>query len=259
LHKGHFPQHAVLFYVALVGAAITAFYMFRLWYMTFAGKPRNEHVYEHAHESPRAMLVPLVVLAFFAVVAAWRVPLVGFSVSGLLEQAMPQGIISEHMPEAVHAHVSLIALCVALAGFAVATVYYGLRWLSAETVKRALYPIYVVLRNKWWFDELYGFLFIRPTLRMAKIAAGTDRNVIDRLADGLAGAVRGVARFDDLLDRLLVDGLVNAVASWTYRVGISLRAFQSGNLRQYVVTVAVGTVALFILISLYWSFAMAGY
>ena len=116
-----------------------------------------------------------------------------------------------------------------------------------------------MLWNKWWFDELYRFAFIRPTLRLAKIAAGTDRNVIDRLADGLAGTVRSVARLDDWLDRLLVDGLVNAVASWTYRAGISLRALQTGKLRQYVVTVAIGTVALFVLISLYWSFAVAGH
>ena len=61
------PQHAILFCVAAGGAAITAFYMFRLWFMTFAGQPRDQHVYEHAHESPPVMYVPLVVLAVFAV------------------------------------------------------------------------------------------------------------------------------------------------------------------------------------------------
>ena len=54
------------------GPAITAFYMFRLWYMTFAGEPRDHHVYDHAHESPRVMYVPLVVLAVFAIVVGWH-------------------------------------------------------------------------------------------------------------------------------------------------------------------------------------------
>ena len=59
---------------ASCGAGMTAFYMFRLWYMTFAGNPRDEHVYHHAHESPGMMTVPLVILAVLAIVAAWNVP-----------------------------------------------------------------------------------------------------------------------------------------------------------------------------------------
>ena len=58
--------------MAAGGAAITAFYMFRLWYMTFAGKPRDHHVYEHAHESPRVMYMPLVVLAVWRCSSAGR-------------------------------------------------------------------------------------------------------------------------------------------------------------------------------------------
>ena len=59
-------QHFLLFLLPLVTAGITTFYMFRMWFMTFTGKPRDHHVYEHAHESPWLMTVPLVVLAFFA-------------------------------------------------------------------------------------------------------------------------------------------------------------------------------------------------
>ena len=67
-------SHAALYYLAAGGAALTAFYMFRLWYLTFVGTPRDQHVYEHAHESPRIMYVPLVILAVFAVGVAWTVP-----------------------------------------------------------------------------------------------------------------------------------------------------------------------------------------
>ena len=86
--------------VPLVGAAITAFYMFRLWYMTFAGEPRDHHRYDHAHESPRVMTVPLVVLAVFAVCAGWHFRpgagvLANFGVENLLEQARPVGTLGD--------------------------------------------------------------------------------------------------------------------------------------------------------------------
>src|SRR5205814_380361 len=65
------PQHALLFILPLGTAGITTFYMFRMWFMTFTGKPRDHHVHEHAHESPWTMTVPLIVLAVFAVVVSW--------------------------------------------------------------------------------------------------------------------------------------------------------------------------------------------
>jgi NADH-quinone oxidoreductase subunit L len=71
----HNPLLGGLFYYgALAGAGLTAFYMFRLWYMTFAGAPRDEHVHHHAHESPRLMTVPLVILAIPAAIVAWNIP-----------------------------------------------------------------------------------------------------------------------------------------------------------------------------------------
>ena len=71
---------------------MTAFYMFRLWYMTFAGNPRDGHVYHHAHESPRVMTVPLMILAFMAVVAAWNIPWTDIGLKSLLEQSQPAGM-----------------------------------------------------------------------------------------------------------------------------------------------------------------------
>ena len=80
---------------------MTSFYMFRLWYMTFAGEPRDHHRYDHAHESPRVMTGPLVLLAVFAVVrrlvAAASMPgvLANFGVENLLEQARPVGTLGD--------------------------------------------------------------------------------------------------------------------------------------------------------------------
>ena len=72
---------------------------------------------------------------------------------------------------------------------------------------------------------------------------------IDWLADNSARAVEAVARLDDWIDRVFVDATVNLVARWTYALGLRLRTVQTGNIRQYVMWIAVGTVGLFVLMS----------
>ena len=262
------PRLGWLFYVAAGGAALTAYYMFRLWFMTFAGQPRDAHRFEHAHESPPVMYVPLVILAVGAVVLGWPV----FGVTELLEQARPAGTAegasaallpglsmpAEHLAHApeVHAPVTWIAMLAAVAGFAVAVVFYGLRALDPQDVRRSMAPVYEFLWHKWYFDELYQACFVRPALALARLAAAVDRTIIDGIADGLARGIRLASAADDWLDRLFVDGLVNRIAQWTYRMGVALRAVQTGQLRQYVMFLGVGTVALFVLVSFLWTLAL---
>jgi NADH-quinone oxidoreductase subunit L len=260
----HSTAYGWLFYVAAAGAAITAFYMFRLWFMTFAGKPRNQHVYDHAHESPASMYVPLVILAFFAVVAGWQLPLL--NLPGLLDQARPLGTaegvsfageISDldlpaehdsHQPD-LHRTVSWIAFSTALTGFTIAALFYLFRIFNPETVRKALFPVHAFLVHKWFFDELYDFVFVKPTLLLSQVAAEFDRRVIDRIADGSARLCVTVARFDDLIDRVVVDRFVNGLGRLTYQFGLRLRTLQTGQLRQYVVMIAASTVILFLLLT----------
>ena len=149
------PLHGWIFWVAVVGAAMTAFYMFRLWYLTFAGVPRDEHVYHHAHESPWTMVGPLVALAVLAVVVGWNVPGTHFGLEPLLEQARPAGTAAgasdgwqsprvvhpaEHLihEEEIHRPATLWAFFFALGGFLLATLIYGLRLIDAEMIRRRL-------------------------------------------------------------------------------------------------------------------------
>jgi NADH-quinone oxidoreductase subunit L len=270
------PLHGYFFWIATGGAAITAFYMFRLWYMTFAGKPRDEHVYHHAHESPWVMVGPLVVLAFFAVVAGWTLaPLGNFGLTPLLEQSRPLGTehgasagwpspIVTHPAEheshhdAIHIPATLWAFGSALAGFTLATVFYGLRKLNPDDVRTQFAPIYRFLIHKWWFDELYAMLFVRPALRVSGWVAAWDKQGIDRFVDGLAWLVGLVARLDGWIDRLFIDGMVDGLARMTYSSGMRLRGLQNGNVRQYIMWIAVGTVALFLLISFFWTWTSLG-
>jgi NADH-quinone oxidoreductase subunit L len=190
-----------------------------------------------------------------------------------LEQARPLGIAdgiaggamlphinmpAEHLSHSpdVHFNAEWAAFLTALLGFAFATALYGLRRLDPEDVRRQFAEVYQFLVHKWWIDELYARVFVRPTLRISGWVAGLDKRGIDGVVDRLAMAVAGIARFDNWIDRMFVDRLVNSIARWTYSIGIRLRRLQTGNIRQYVMWLAFGTVMLFILISAYWNFSM---
>ena len=274
---GNFSWGVVFFCFAAGGAAITAFYMFRLWFMTFAGEARDKHRYDHAHESPPVMYVPLVVLAVFAITVAWK-PF-DLNLSNLLEAARPAGtaatvsgqlLSSVSWPDEHIAHhesnrwaivvpVTLIAFSTALCGFLLAMVFYGLRILNATDVARQFRSIYKFLSNKWWFDELYDIIWVWPVMLISRFIAGIDRRWIDGLIDGVASLTARFSSWGDRwIDQSIVDGLANCIARWTYVVGVSFRHVQTGRVRHYVMFIVVGTVAIFILISLFWSRGLAG-
>jgi NADH-quinone oxidoreductase subunit L len=270
------PAWGAFFFLAAAGAAaMTAFYMFRLWYLAFSGRPRDQHRYEHAHESPPVMYVPLVILAIFAVGVAWKP--IDWNLANLLEQARPAGTAATvratmvemtwpdehlvHAPEnysAIVVPATLIAFATALGGFLLATAFYGWRILDPAEVSTQFRGLYRFLKNKWWFDELYDWLFVRPALMVARGVAGFDRQWIDWLVDGSARLVKNLAYWwERIADGLVVDGFVNWLADATYRLGVSLHAIQTGRLRQYVMFIAVATVAVFVLISFFWTFTLA--
>jgi NADH-quinone oxidoreductase subunit L len=279
------PLWGAMLFVAAGGAAITAFYMFRLWYMTFSGQPRDAHKYDHAHESPKVMYYPLVVLSVFAVAVAWPLSIAGDAnhathgspLIHVLNQSVPDGVgsmqgvargtlvesvavPSEHAShvDRVHITATIMAFSTALGGFLLATIFYGWRYLDPAEVRSQFSQVYRFLWNKWWFDELYDVLFVKPAHLLGGVAAWLDKNVLDRVIDGTAKVTLVASRYDDWFDRLFVDGLVNWVARWTYGFGSSLRRLQTGSVRQYAMFVVVGTIVLFVLLSFFLGIAAAG-
>jgi len=265
----------MLFLAPVLGAAITAFYMFRLWYLTFAGEPRDHHRHEHAHESPRVMTVPLIILAIFAVGAGWSLPLISnFSIVNLLEQARPVGTLAttggelvpdlviprEHDSHEMHIKMpaGLTAFCMALLGLLLATIVYLWKLVDPARLKTALRPFYEISWHKWWFDELYEIVFVKPTHWIGAFTAGLDREFIDGIIHGLAWSCRQLAVMVDLVgDRTFIDRTVDGLANYTWRGANSLRGVQTGRLRQYVMFIVIGTVVLFLVASI-WRRAVAG-
>ncbi len=268
-------RYQLLLIVPLVGAVLTAFYMFRLWFMVFTGAPRDHHRYDHAHESPRSMTTPLIVLAILGVAIGWNFPFTDLSVTSLLEQATPIGtqatatglliadltIPDEHLShvDAIRIPAGLSAVAAALLGVLLAAAVYLWRWFDAEELKQAFRPAYSLLWHKWWFDEIYDWTLVKPTLFVGHVVAAFDRHVIDRAVHLLAALGRGLAAVvDRVFDKSLVDGSVDAMATGFWNFGKSLHHLQTGRLRSYIVFIVVGTLATFAVVSVLWKYAIAG-
>jgi NADH:ubiquinone oxidoreductase subunit 5 (subunit L)/multisubunit Na+/H+ antiporter MnhA subunit len=280
-NTGKVAVTSLLFIVPLFTAGLTAFYMFRLWFMTFAGEPRDHHRYDHAHESPHVMTGPLVLLALFAVCAGWHFPswgpgaLKNFGVENLLEQARPVGTLattsgvifpdltipSEHNSHAweIKQPAGLLAIGAAISGILLAMVIYLWKKVSAESLAHTLRPLYSLSWHKWWFDELYDFVFVRPTLALGNfIAAKLDKGLIDGIIHALAWIGQVIALIvSNVGDKFFINKTVDMAADETWNLGLALRTVQTGRLRQYVMFIVVGTIVIFLIASV-WRYAVAG-
>jgi NADH-quinone oxidoreductase subunit L len=236
------PEHVALFVVPLVTAGMTAFYMFRLWFLAFGGAPRDMGA-EHAHESPWVMTLPLVVLAILSVCVAWGWPLWEPDASylgRLLEQAQPGMVHGLVQPN--HA-AGWLALVAAAAGVGVAVLMYGTRQIDPAVVRAKAGALYEFLRQRWYFDELYDLLFVRPAVALAYATARFDKRAVP-------------AEQADVADRTVnvssLDGVLNAIGLETMWIGRSLRAAQSGLIRGYVTVLLLAAVALVgVLVAMY--------
>ena len=189
-------------YVMGVAAALlTAFYSWRLIYMTFHGKPRaDERVMAHVHESPKVMTIPLMFLALgaiFAGIVGYQ-SFVGAGMAQFWHGALT--VLPDHtaLTEGHHAPlaIKLLATVLALGGIAVATLaYIVMPGMAARFVKQ--FPgLHAFLLNKWYFDELYDRLFVRPALYLGRgLWKSGDGALIDGVGpDGVAAATRVIAR-----------------------------------------------------------------
>ncbi|HUJ94510.1 MAG TPA: NADH-quinone oxidoreductase subunit L [Terriglobales bacterium] len=249
---GFFSKDAILFqafvspygswlywFIGVFTAFLTSFYMFRQWFMTFFGEYRGqEHPEEHVapagaaashghggiHESPRVMLVPLVILAVLAVVGGWigserfgkfLSPAVGQvpSVAASESPAASLQASEEHVSEGLLTSVSILA---AVLGFGLAWLLYHQRPQLPQEIAAALGGFYRAVANKYYVDQLYAILFVNPLIEGSR----------DILWHGV--------------DQGVIDAAVNDSAEGAEHVSDSVRHMQSGNLRSYAGWVALG-------------------
>ncbi|MEQ8503711.1 MAG: NADH-quinone oxidoreductase subunit L [Rhodospirillales bacterium] len=188
------------FWLGIAAAFLTAFYSWRLLIMTFHGKPRaDETTMAHVHESPMVMILPLVVLAGGACLAgvlAYDL-MVGHHMAEFWGKSI---VVLEHHKAMENAHhvplwVKLLPLIVGVAGIAMAYVFYMFAPGIPGAIAARFQGIYQFLLNKWYFDELYDKLFVKPAFYLGHNFWKTgDGTLIDGLGpDGISKTVRNIA------------------------------------------------------------------
>jgi NADH-quinone oxidoreductase subunit L len=249
--------------LGVLAAALTAFYMFRLYWMTFGGSFRGTEEQEHhLHESPSSMVLPLQVLALgSALVGFLGVPAVLFGNNWIEHYLHPAFEDAHHALTEVFAapvpghgvELGLMALSVVVAalGIWVATRFYRGAPVIPETLAARLPLPYRTLLNKYWVDEIYGAVFVRGlALGGGNALHAADRYVVDggdgevRPGLGVNGVTWGtrdvVARASNLWDRWVVDGAVNLTAFLLDNLSYAFRSVQNGLVQHYALSMLIG-------------------
>ena len=248
-----------LWMVGVAGAGLTACYMFRQVFLVFFGASRvDPHVAAHVHESPAAMMLPLVLLAAGSLLVGFLgVPALlggGNRFAAWLAPVFASG--HAPAPHAVHDPglewtLMVTSVAVAAGGALVAFLIYQRRVLSADTFAAALGGgPYRVLLHKYYLDEIYWAVFGRGVLMLARLGAWFDARVIDGIVNGSATITRGVARLEGRFDDRVVDAIVNRLANGTFALGTRVRRLQTGNINTYLYVV-VGAVTLVLIAKLF--------
>jgi NADH-quinone oxidoreductase subunit L len=196
-YSGNNPFAIYAFIMTVVAAALTAFYSWRLIYKTFHGTPHDQHHYEAARESPLVVLIPLGVLALGSLVAgfAFKEFFAGHAVEAFFRDSIKQGAVMEVMHH-VPATVAYLPTAMLALGWGVAAYFYLRRPDLPDNLAQQQVVLYRFLLNKWYFDEIYDFLFVRPALWLGRVLwKGGDGRVIDGLGpDGVSARVLDVTR-----------------------------------------------------------------
>jgi NADH-quinone oxidoreductase subunit L len=181
------------FWLGIAAAVMTAFYSWRLLFLTFHGKPRaDHHTMEHVHESPWVMLAPLVVLAVGAVLAG--IVFAPYFVGHHMEEFWGQAIFfapDNHVPHEAHevpTWVAMLPLVMGIIGIGFAFFAYMKRTDLPAKISKGFGPIYTFVYNKWFFDELFDATLVRPAMKLGRIFwKGGDGAIIDGLGpDGIS-------------------------------------------------------------------------
>jgi NADH-quinone oxidoreductase subunit L len=234
--------HPVLWLVGWITAGMTAFYMFRLFFMTFTGKSRVPHEVEHhIHESPWSMLGPLVVLALLSVVGG----LVGLGsdpFGKFLEPLFESRLALVAHEHSYHLEMGLMALSIVIAVVGIFGAYarYVRRPLTAERLAAPPGALKQILLNKYYVDELYDALFVNRTKNLGNGLAAFDLAVVDGGVNGVGWSTRMSAELSRLWDIWVVDGLVNVVGFGTKLLSYPVRVVQSGAVQTYAFFIVLG-------------------
>jgi NADH-quinone oxidoreductase subunit L len=240
--------HLLVWALGLAGAGMTAFYIFRLIFMTFYGRERfEEGAREHLHESPRVMIIPLLLLAALSAgggyvglprILGGRNWLARFleSSTGTAEAALAPG---------TELLLMLLSAGIGIAGiWAAYVVYVRKDGLPARRFADRFRALYRLVSHKYFVDEIYNGAVVRGVLALGRLAAWLDARVIDGLVDGAAWLVRRLSSASVTFDEGVVDGAVNGIGTVHRFLSRKLARVQTGYVYNYALSIVIGLILL---------------
>ena len=222
-----YESSPLLWGVGVAGAVMTAYYMFRLYAMTFLGKfrgtPEQEH---HLHESPKAITIPLIILAILSVIGGWiGIPEIFMHGGHRLEEFLaPVFAQSNALTEKHHLSHSTeyMLMGISVAAALAALIFAWSKFSKYQKVEKEEASIGKVLANKWYVDELYDAIIVKPVLSLAKY-------------------------FNNVFEKKGIDGFVNGVGKAVNYGSRQIRLLQSGQVGAYVLMMVLGILIFFII------------
>tara|TARA_Y100000817_G_scaffold43126_1_gene29743 strand:- start:2933 stop:4981 length:2049 start_codon:yes stop_codon:yes gene_type:complete len=254
------PKHLMLAVFGFGAAAITAFYMFRMIFMTFHGKEKISGLKKHIHESPKEMTGPIVLLGLLSIFIWYTLPELnpmdtkGWFTSNIAasDSSVPGSLTAEQIENGsknAHSTAMYISIAVALIGILLSWLVYSKKIFSATIWSKRTGFLYHWSLNKYYFDENYNKYIYEPTFRLANKVAWIDWDLYDKYF------INGFGRFTDWLslqtgkldflglDQTIVDG----TGKLTNILGGILKTIQTGKLQNYVLYVTAGVIILMII------------
>ncbi len=235
--------------VGSIAAGMTAFYMFRLMFLTFAGEERFDPDHVHPHESPRSMTVPLMVLAagscivgFFGLAPWTHLP-------NLFENFLEPAFQTSYHGEETHHYsawfevgMATLSVSIAVVGIGVAIYYFLKHSQKADELKRRFRGIHTLLYNKYYVDEIYEVGVVDSTKGLGNTLSWFDARIVDGVVNGSAMMTRIIAWVSGQADLQIVDRLVNLTAEMVNLFSGILRKLQTGMMQRYALYFVLGIV-----------------
>ena len=216
----------ILWGVGVVTALLTSLYMFRLWYMTFLGEPRSEAA-QHCHATPNSMLVPMAILGVLSLCGGW----IGIERFGSFLAPTLGAMPTTHGSTHLEIILSIVAVLLALEGWLIIDKYYRRKPDRPAQLAAAVPGAYNLLANKYYVDELYGAICVKPLLAISEYV------------------------LDWIVDVAILGGTVWLLAGIANLAGAILQRWQSGNLRSYAAWLAAAVAAVLLFILVPWTTA----
>ena len=253
LWKAWSNGHPFIWLALWLGAGMTAFYMFRLIFLTFWGQERmDDHTKHHIHESPKRVIYPLVALAVLSVIGGY-VGLPAWLGPNLFEHFLEPVLSVPHVGEAAaHSHgeeILFTGLSVLIAGLGIFLAYYFyvMNPGASDRVVERMKGLHSLVRRKYYVDEVYDALFVNRAKDLGNISYFFDSKFVDGTVNGSALTTKGTALVSGFFDKYVVDGLVNLIGWINMLLNRIATSLQTGLIQRYALGAVFGIVV-FILV-----------